>query len=205
MYGLSLHHVAQHNWAEKEWRTMNSTQKQRTGWRQKILHEIQEYWLITLYMAMLFAVFTIYRRLILAHYLISYEEYGFSVIKALILAKVVLVAEKLRLGRGWEDKPLIVPTLYKSLLFTLCVALFGVVESMIRSFIHGKGLTGAVDELMSQYTYEWLAEALVVFFTFIPFFAVRELSRVLGAGKISTLFFRRGEAAASDLPTRERS
>jgi hypothetical protein len=56
-------------------------------------------------MAILFAVFTNYRRLIRAHYLISYEEYGFSVIKALILAKVILVAEKLCLGRGLEDKP----------------------------------------------------------------------------------------------------
>jgi hypothetical protein len=153
---------------------------------------MKEYWLITLYLAMLFAVFTIYRRLLLAHYRISYEEYGFSVIKALILAKVVLVAEKLRLGRGFEDKPLVVPTLYKALLFTMCVALFGVVESMLRSLIHGRGLPGAVEELMSQYTYEWLALALVVFFTFIPFFAVRELSWVLGAGKISQLFFWRG-------------
>jgi hypothetical protein len=184
---------------------MDSMQKQKTSWRQKILHEIREYWFITLYMAMLFAVFTIYRRLILTHYLISYKEYGISVIKALILAKVVLVAEKLRLGRGWKDKPLIVPTLYKSFLFTICVALFGVVESMMSSFIHGKGLTGAIEELMSQYTYEWLAEALVVFFTFIPFFAVRELSRVLGAGKIGQLFFRSGEAAESDLTTQERS
>ncbi len=145
---------------------MNSMHKQRMGWRQKIFHEIKEYWLITLYMAILFSVFTIYRRLILKHYIISYEEYGFGVIKAMILAKVVLVAEKLRLGRGFEDKPLIIPTFYKSLLFTICVALFGIVESMISSFVHGKGLTGAIDELMSQYTYEWLGNALVVFFTF---------------------------------------
>jgi hypothetical protein len=178
---------------------MNIENKPRTGWRQRVLHGIVEYWLIVLYMAVLFAVFTIYRRLILAHYQVSYEAYGISVIKAMILGKVVLVAEELRLGRGLEDKPLMVPTLYKSFLFTICVALFGVVETMIRSLIHGRGLTGAVEELVGQYTYEWLAEALVVFFTFIPFFAVRELNRVLGEGKISRLFFRRGEAAESDV------
>ena len=177
---------------------MNSANKQRTGWRRRILHGLIEYWLIALYMAILFAVFTNYRRLILAHHLIIYEAYGVNVIKALVLGKVVLVAEELRLGRGFEDKPLIVPILYKSFLFTICVALFGVVESIIGSLIHGQGLTGAVDALVSEYTYEWLAETLVVFVTFIPFFAVRELNRVLGAGKINRLLFRRAEATEGD-------
>jgi hypothetical protein len=34
-----------------------------------------------------------YRMLLLAHHGISYEDYGISVIRALVLAKVVLVAE----------------------------------------------------------------------------------------------------------------
>jgi hypothetical protein len=100
-------------------------------------------------LAIFFGVFTNYRRLILAHYHISYTAYGFSVIKALVLAKVILVAESLRLDRGLEDKPLIVPTVYKAFLFTVCVAVFNVVESMIRSFIHGSGLMGAVSEFTS--------------------------------------------------------
>ncbi len=173
---------------------MNSLNKKRTGWKQKILHELIEYWLSVLYMAGFFSVFTNYRRLILAHYQISYEAYGFSVIKALVLAKVVLVAKGLRLGRGFEDKPLIVPTLYKGFLFTVFVAVFDVVESMIRSFIHGRGPMGAFDELMSRFNYEWLAGSLVVFFSFIPFFAVRELRQVLGEGKIGKLFFQRRSA-----------
>jgi hypothetical protein len=52
------------------------------------------------------------------------------------------------------------------------------------------GLMGAVDELMSRYNYEWLAGALVVFISFIPFFAVRELRQVLGEGTIGKLFFK---------------
>jgi hypothetical protein len=173
---------------------MNTLNKKRTGWKQKILHEMIEYWLSVLYMAIFFSVFSNYRRLILVHYGITYEDYGVSVIKALVLAKVVLVAESLRLGRGLEDEPLIVPTLRKGFLFTVCVALFDVVESMIGSFIHGRGLMGAVGEVVSGFNYEWLAGALVVFFAFMPFFAVRELRRVLGEGVIGRLFFRRRSA-----------
>ena len=173
---------------------MDDTNKKKAGWKQKIIHELVEYWLIVLYLAIFFGVFTNYRRLILAHYHISYEAYGFSVIKALVLAKVILVAESLRLGRGFKDKPLIVPTLYKAFLFTVCVAVFNVVESMIRSFIHGSGLMGAVSEFTSRFDDELLAGALVVFFSFIPFFAVRELGQVLGEGTISKLFFRKRSA-----------
>ena len=171
-----------------------NTVNNKKGWKQKILHELVSYWVVFLYMAIFFGVFTTYRRLLLAHYQIDYAEHGISIIKALVLAKVVLVAEALRLGRGFEEKPLILPTLYKTLLFTVCVALFGVAESLVRSFIGGKGLTAAVGELMSGFGYEWLARALVVFFAFIPFFAVRELMRVLGRGVVQTLFFQRRSA-----------
>jgi hypothetical protein len=55
--------------------------------------------------------------------------------------------------------------------------------------MHGIGLTQAVDDLMSQFNYESLAGGLVVFFAFIPFFAIRELTPVLGEGTLFRLFF----------------
>ncbi len=174
---------------------MSGTDREKKNWKQKLYHEFIRYWMNVLYMALFFGIFMNYRRLILAHYNISYEDYGVSIIKALVLAKVVLIAESLHLGRKFEDKPLMVPTIYKAFLFTICVALFGVIESLVLSFFHGKDLTEAINELVNRYNYEWLAGALVIFFTFIPFFAVRELGRVMGEGWLSNLFFQRGEAA----------
>ena len=168
---------------------MDNINRERTGWKKKIIHELTEYWLSVLYLALFFGFFTTYRRLLLAHYDISYTSYGFAAVKALVLAKVILVAEGLRLGRGFENSPLIVPTLYKAFLFTICAALFNVIESMVGSFFHGRDFTEAVAELMSRYNYEWLSAALVVFFAFIPFFALRELRQVLGKGVVFRLFF----------------
>ena len=173
---------------------MNTVNEKKKGWKQKILHEMKSYWLLVLYMAIFFGVFTTYRRLLLAHYGISYEDYGIAVIRALVLAKVVLVAETLRLGRGYEEKPLIVPTLYKTFLFTVCVAVFDIAEGLVRGFMGGLGSKGAVDDIVSRFNYEWLSRALVIFFAFIPLFAVRELRRVLGEGAIG-IFFRRSSAA----------
>ena len=165
----------------------------KKNWRQKLRDELINYWSVVLYMAVVFGVFFNYQRLILAHYQIRYTEYGISVIKALVLAKIVLVAETFRLGRRFEDRPLVVPTLYKTVLFTLCVALFGVAEGLFRGLIRGLSLAGTVDEIMLQFNYEWLSRALIVFFAFIPLFMVRELGRVLGKGTIGRLFFRRDQ------------
>ena len=164
--------------------------EEKKSLKQTILHELVRYWLVVLYMSIFFSAFANYRRLLLAHYGISYEDYGIAIIRALVLTKVVLVAETLRLGRGYEEKPLIVPTLYKTFLFTVCVGVFDVAEGLVRGFIGGSGSTGVVADVVSQFNYEWLSRALVVFFAFLPFFAVGELRRVLGKG-VTDIFFRR--------------
>jgi len=176
---------------------MNTVNEKKKGWKQKVLHELKSYWLLVFYMAIFFGVFTTYRRLLLAHYGISYADYGISVIRALVLGKVILVAEALRLGRSFEEKPLIVPTLYKTFLFTLCMALFDIAEGLVRGLIGGLGFTGAGHEVMSRFNYEWLSRALVIFFAFIPLFGVRELRRVLGKG-VTDIFFRRRSASGTD-------
>jgi hypothetical protein len=172
---------------------MDTVNEKKNGLKQRILHELIKYWLIVLCMAIFFGAFSSYRRLLLAHYGISYEDYGISVIRALVLAKVVLVAETFRLGRGYEEKPLVVPTLYKTFLFTLCVAVYDIAEGLVRGLIGGLGPMGALDEVTSRFNYELLSRALVIFLAFIPLFAVRELRRVLGEG-VTDIFFRRRQA-----------
>ena len=174
---------------------MTRTTEEKAGWKHKLFLEMTAYWINVVYLTILFAVFTSYRRLILAQYDITYSNWGISFIKALVLAKVIMVGSFIHFGRRLENKPLIFLTLFKSFLFTLWVALFALVESAIRGFLHGKGLAGALDHLLSEGTHEFFAKALVVFVAFIPFFAFKELGRVFGKGMIWGLFFRKGPVA----------
>ena len=68
---------------------MNTVNEKGKGLNQTILHELRSYWLIILYMAIFFGAFSSYRRLLLAHYGISYEDYGIAVIRGLVLGKGV--------------------------------------------------------------------------------------------------------------------
>ena len=178
---------------------MSKANKKKSGWKQKLILEMIAYWTNVLYLTLVFTVFTSYRRIILAQYNISYAHWGISLIKALVLAKVIMVGSLLHFGRSLENKSLILPTLFKSFTFTLWVALFAVVESAIRGFLHGEGMAGALDYLLSEGTHEFFAKCLVVFFAFIPFFAFKELGRVLGKGKVWELFFRRRPVTEADL------
>jgi hypothetical protein len=179
---------------------MNDVNKKKASWKQKVFHEMIEYYINVMYLAVFFGLFTWYKRLILAHHQIIYLDYGVGVIEALVLAKVIMIGDVLRIGRRFRDWPLIYPTLFRAVVFGVWVGLFKVLEQTVLGLLRGKGLAGGFEEIMGRGKYELLADSLVTFFAFIPFFAFRELGRVLGEGKLSELFFRRRTATESNLP-----
>ncbi len=168
---------------------MSETNKKKAGWKQKMVHEAVEYYINFVYLAAVLIAFIWYRRLILAEYQIQYQEYWVPLVEAAVLAKVMMIGGLLRLNRGLEHKPLILPTLFRTVIFSVWVGLFSLLEKTIRGLLHGKGLMGGFEALTSKGRYELLASCIVIFVAFIPFFAFSELGRVLGEGKIRALFF----------------
>jgi len=179
---------------------MDSPDKKRSTWKEKIFHEVTEYWFNVIYLALVFAAFTEYRRLVLAAHDIAYTNYWVALIEALVLAKVIMIGGVMRLGRGLEDKPLIYPTLYKTAVFTVFVGVFKVIEHVIKGLWNKEGLTGGLVQISQMGLEVVLANSLVLLVAFVPFFAVKELGRVLGEEKIRALFFcsRAGDSSPPD-------
>jgi len=160
----------------------------------KVLHGMTKYWVYVLYLTLVFAAFTQYRRLILADVGIIYTDYWVALIKAIVFAKVIMVGDALRLGRGLDEKPLIVPTLIKTVVFTLLVSAFTFIEHAVRGLWNGKGLMGGLTDFLDKGHQEVLANALIVFAALLPFFALRELGRLFGGeSRLMTLFFKKRE------------
>ena len=67
---------------------------------------------------------------------------------------------------------------------------------MAKGLWQGKGLTGGIVEYFGNGPHEFLAGSLMIFVAFIPFFAFKEMARVLGEEKIRMLFFRRMDTEA---------
>src|SRR5262249_4612833 len=153
---------------------MSNATKTRAHWKQKIVSELIEYWILVVYLGVFFGAFNWYRRLVLAAYQITYLHYGMAVLEALVLAKVILIGPAVHLGQRLDDRPLIVPTLYKAVVFSLWVGVFTVLEHTVEGLFHEHGLAGGVEELMRTGKYEVLARCLVMFCAFIPLFAFKE-------------------------------
>jgi hypothetical protein len=167
---------------------MNSSDEKRSGVKGKVVHEVKELLVIFLYLALFFCAFTTYRKLVMKEMGISYFHYGFALIKAVVLAKVILLGRCVRFANVFDDRPLIVPTLYKVILFSFFVLAFEVLEHVIGALLHGKDVMGAFQEMMSAGWDELLARTLVMLVAFVPLFAFTETARVMGEGRLSELF-----------------
>lgn len=174
---------------------MGERSKINSNWKTKLHHEMIEYGINVIYLTLVFAAFTQYRRWLLAAHDITYTNYWFALMEALVLGKVIMLGSLIKLGRGLESKPLIYPTLYKTVMFTIFVALFTLLEHMLKGVWNGVGAMQGMQVLLAKGHHELLAGSLTVFVSLFPFFGVKELGRVLGKEKIVALFFRRRDDA----------
>jgi hypothetical protein len=172
---------------------MNTENLKEEGWKQKIIHEMKTVGWVSLYLALFFCALSTYSMLMLHELNVadSYFRYGFALFNALVIAKIILIGEYIRLGKKHENKPLILVVLYKAFLFSLLVAAFHILEESVKRLVFHKQIGFRVDEM--------LIRNLVVFSFLIPFFAFWELRRVLGEGKLFDLFFRRTPEANPDV------
>lgn len=155
----------------------------------RAVEELKTYWVIVFYLWLFLGSFTIYRRLIVAETGASYLHYGIAFIEALVIAKVILIGRLFGFTRRFEDKPLIVPVLYKSILFGVLVMLFGVVERLVDGWFHKEDIAAILRGIVSIGGYEMCARVLILVVAFVPFFAFWEMGRVVGMRKLVTMFF----------------
>ncbi|HEX8802468.1 MAG TPA: hypothetical protein VF772_27850 [Terriglobales bacterium] len=161
----------------------------RKNLKQRAAHELREYLLISLYLWVVFAIFVVYKSLILAEHHIDYTRHGFAVIEALALAKVMLTAQDLHLGDWLGDAPLIHVTLLKSFVFTVVLACFKIVEDFLVGKLHGKSFQESIADFGGGTWKGIVTLSLLVCIMLIPFFGFTELRRVFGPDRLLAVFF----------------
>ena len=172
---------------------MNDSGTKQHGVKQKLVHELRQLLVISLYLFGFFAIFRLYTRLVLEEYQIDYFHYGLTLLKSVALAKIILTGEALRLGEQSRRRPLAVLTVYYAVVFSAFALAFEVLEHLILGGVRGKDPRAVMAEIVDRGWPHLLAMTMVVFVAFLPFFAFRETGRALGEGKLHGLFFGRAE------------
>jgi hypothetical protein len=155
----------------------------------QVIEELKLYWLIVMYLWIFLGSFTMYRRLVVAETGSVYLNYGFALIEAMVIGKVILIGKMFGFSKRYENRRLIVPVLYKAVLFGLLVLLFAIVEHLVNGWIHHAGLFGGLRSIGDLGAYELGARVLMLMVALVPFFAFSEIGRVLGANKLGEMFF----------------
>ncbi len=168
---------------------MSGEHSSTQGLKQKTIHELWELAWIFFYLAFFFCSLEIYSVLLLRDFHIKYLNLGFAIVNALVIAKVILLGEYAKVGRRYEQRPLVVSAAYKALLFVMLVFAFHLVEELLKQFLRKGHFAGTfaethVDDLVGRY--------VIVYCTFLPLFAFREARRILGQQRFVDLFFRSG-------------
>ncbi len=166
------------------------------GFKQKAEHELKDFAMISFYLGFFFCALVTYTMLLLKKYEISYLNYSFAIINALIIAKIILIGEWAHLGKRGEAKPLYQSVLYKSVVFAVLVFAFHFVEEFIKRLIHHDPFGTVWHNLHID---DLIGRSIVIFCAFVPLFAFRELGRVMGEDKLHALLFKAGVADAPGL------
>jgi hypothetical protein len=154
---------------------------------QRAIGEFEKYAIITVYLWLLFALFSLHKQLVLGHG-VSVWQQGFAIVNALIFGKVILIGQAFEVGKGLERRALVWVVLGKSLVFSALLIAFHIVEEVIRAWFQSKPISEAFASfggtLPGVLTY-----AAIFFVLLIPFFAFQEAARLLGNDALWNLFF----------------
>jgi hypothetical protein len=157
--------------------------------RTKAIHETKELAIIAAYLYVAFGALIMYKAAILNGQGIGWTPWGLAAIKALLIAKFVLIGHVMKVGERYRTKALIWQTLYSSLIFLVIVFILDMLEEIIVGSIHGRALLQSILAVGGGTPQQLGASLLLLFLIFFPYFAFRSLSAVMGKGVLVRLFF----------------
>lgn len=174
-------------------------QQSKPNLKERARDQLKNFALIFIYLWIVFGMFNAHESIVLSQHQMDYRFHGVAVVNALIFAKVMLVADDLRLGHRLNDKPLIYSIFLKSVLFGLTLICFHIVEHVLVGLWDGKSIALSVAEVDADKMLGIASLGTIATVALVPFFILREISRVIGREKFWALFFRRPELDAAGL------
>jgi hypothetical protein len=157
--------------------------------RSKAVEEFKAMVALAAYLYVCFGAIILFKSAVLREAGVHYEIWGLALIKALILAKFMLIGRMLHVGTQFRDKPLIWPTLWHSLMFLIVLLILTTLEELIVGFIHDRSFVESLNHVVGPIFFEGLAVCLIMFLILVPYSAFTCLSDVAGERETIRLFF----------------
>lgn len=150
--------------------------------------ELVRFLVIFAYLWAIFLLFQIHQYVILAEHQIRYENWGFGLINALVLAKVMVIAEEFHFNAWLRTKPLISAAIARSIGFAVLFVLVDILEKILVAAFKGHSMTQSLPTYGSGGLAGQLLVGIMLAFALLPFFAYEELNAVQ-EGRLTRMLF----------------
>ncbi len=159
-----------------------------------LLGEVRKVLPPTIFFFFGFNLILLTKRLILADYLIQFAGFAIATVGALIVGKVVLVADKMPFLRRFDYAPLARPILFKTVVYTFLVFVARLMEAFVHYAFEGGvvGHGGFVEQQLGHFSWERFTSTQIwIFVLFLAYVTGSELNQLFGDGELYKIFFTR--------------
>ena len=163
----------------------------------KVAGEFKEMAALALYLYICLGAVVLLKSAILRDVGIDFTMWGIAVVKALLLAKFMLIGSAFKLGQRFRERPLIWPTLYHAFVFLIFLLVLTTIEELVVGAFHHRPLSQSLAHVVGPTALEGVAVSLVLFLILVPYSAFVCLGNVLGEREAFRLFFVDGSRAVS--------
>jgi hypothetical protein len=167
----------------------------KSSLKARLVKELREFLVLFAYLWFVFLVFFVHEWIVLAGHNISFRFYGLAAVNALVLGKIMLIAENMRFAERFQNRPLIVPVAYKSVAFALLLMAAYVLEEIALGLFHGKTAAESLPQFGGGGVVAMACVTALMVIALLPFFAFREIARVVGETEFRTLMLGAGRDA----------
>ena len=156
------------------------------GWVRVIRHMLPP----TLYFFTAFNLIVFTTNLLAHDYWFNLTGFMLASTTALIVGKVVLVVEKVRIIDKFRGAPLIQPILYKTVFYGVVVTIVRYAEKMLHFIFDARGFNVAAEAALADFTWHrFVAVQIWIFVCFLLYVTASELNALVGDGQLRRLFF----------------
>jgi len=154
----------------------------------RAMHELKELVFISLYLYVTIGAVILMKTAVLHTQGIEFAPWGIAIVKALILAKFMLLGEAMKIGGRRTTGPLIWPTLQKAFGLLVLLIIMTIIEEAVVGLFHHRSIPASLGELFGPRLEETLAGYFIMLLVLLPYCAFRVLEEALGEGRLARIF-----------------
>jgi hypothetical protein len=162
--------------------------------RSILVHEFHKLLPPTIFFFVGFNLILFSKRLLLADYLIQFSGFLLATTAALVVGKVVLIADTMPFLRRFDRAPLAQPILFKTVVYSILVSVVRLLEAFVHYLIQGGGVGdgGFLDELLGSFSWDhFIVTQMWILVLFLVYVTASEINGLIGDGELFKILFTR--------------